>query len=392
MDQQQPLKILTLDGGGLQALATLSSLNAVCRAIAKQNGADRPPAPHEWFDIIGGVGTGGWIALLLGRYRLDLATCTAIYMEIATKTDIHRSKSSSRKNRPFKLNQDRLMTVVEETLERYGLDPALMPREGGTLELEGRLAGSRCKYAFATGVVPRGERDAPRYALFRSYHVDENPNEQLMKSPSPENCQVPEVFCATGAAKFFLTPYKIGDTVFFDETFPQSHPISSLALDEALRIYGRNVEISVLLNIGPGIPADKDCEELDLMSLGPISRLTRKFSWPLGRRLSLKQPLLFAEGGLEAMQKNLNLTSPSETALRLESQRREDIRARFKRMYGTPGADKYHHIGPAYSSERASLNDVHAINLPQSELADQKQRSRIAAEDIVKQVWVGAAA
>jgi hypothetical protein len=47
------------DGGGLQALAALSSLNAVCRAIADQNGADRPPKPDELFDIIGGVGTGG---------------------------------------------------------------------------------------------------------------------------------------------------------------------------------------------------------------------------------------------------------------------------------------------------------------------------------------------
>ncbi|KIX92306.1 uncharacterized protein Z520_12052 [Fonsecaea multimorphosa CBS 102226] len=393
MSQQQPLKILTLDGGGLQALATLSSLNAVCRAIANQNGADRPPAPHELFDIIAGVGTGGWIALLLGRYCLDITTCTAFYMEIATKTDINMSQSSSRRNRPFKLDQDRLMTVVEETLQRYGLDPSLMARKGGTSGLGRRPKGSRCKYAFAAGVVPRGEKQAPTYALFRSYDVEGNPKDRLMGSPNPESCQVPEVFCATGAAKFFLKPYKIGDTVFFDEIFPQSHPISSLALDEALRIYGTDVEISVLLNIGPGIPVDKDCEELDLMSLGPISRLTRKFSWPLGRRLSLKQKLPFAEKSLEAAQEDLKLTtSPSETALRLESQRREDIRARLGRMYGTPGADKYHHLGPAYSVERASLNDVHAIRRPQSGSGGLKEQRKIEAENVVRQVWVGAAA
>lgn len=48
------------DGGGLQALSTLSSLNAVCKAIAQQQGTARPPAPHELFDVIAGIGTGGY--------------------------------------------------------------------------------------------------------------------------------------------------------------------------------------------------------------------------------------------------------------------------------------------------------------------------------------------
>lgn len=77
MSEQRPLKVLTLgrlhsrpqcrlfsvlmtvDGGGLQALATLSSLNTVCKEIARQNEATRTPAPHELFDVICGVGTGG---------------------------------------------------------------------------------------------------------------------------------------------------------------------------------------------------------------------------------------------------------------------------------------------------------------------------------------------
>ncbi|EXJ67176.1 uncharacterized protein A1O5_09823 [Cladophialophora psammophila CBS 110553] len=301
-------------------------------------------------------------------------------------------QSPSRRNRPFKLNQSRLLAVVGETLQRYGLDPALLPREGGTTE--GSDKNSRCKYSFATGVVQcrENKNKHPTYALFRSYRVQENQKGRLLEGPNSEGCRVPEVFCAAGAAKFFLTPYKIGNTVFYDEIFPQSHPISSLALDEALRLYGEDLEISVLLNIGPGIPADKDCEELDLMSLGPISRLARKFSWPLGRRLSLRQKLLFVEEDDETTQRGSKLTSPSETALKLESQRREDVRARLQRMYGAPGADKYHHLGPAYSSARASLNDVQAIRLPQSGLSDMKEQSKAEAEGIVRQVWVGAAA
>lgn len=47
------------DGGGLQALITLSILNDICKAIGKNSGTERVPAPYELFDIIGGIGTGG---------------------------------------------------------------------------------------------------------------------------------------------------------------------------------------------------------------------------------------------------------------------------------------------------------------------------------------------
>ncbi|ETI29488.1 hypothetical protein G647_01941 [Cladophialophora carrionii CBS 160.54] len=394
MNTSRPLKILTLDGGGLQALATLSSLNAVCRAIAKQHGADRPPAPHELFDIIAGVGTGGWIALLLGRYRLDIATCTAIYMELATKVDPDPDNAyPATRKRLFKLDQDRLIKVVEEVLQRYGLDTALL--RGENCSTEGRPKFNRCKYAyvlFAAAVVPYEDNQSATYELFRSYHATEFQTDLVLHGPEPADCRMPEVFAATGAAKFFLNPYKIGNTTFFDETFPQSHPISSVALDEAKCLYGREVEISILLNIGPGIPADKDCQELDLMALDPISRLVRRFSWTSGRRLSLRQKLLSIGMPQPTIEKGPGLTSPSEKALRLEGRRREDIRATLEETYGPSGAERYHHLGPAYSAEQASLNDVHALRLPRGDFDDLKKQSIAEAEGMVRKVWFNAAA
>ena len=86
-----------------------------------------------------------WIALLLGRYRLDIGTCTAIYMELATKVDVEiRSSSPSKWNRNFKLDQNQLLKVVEEVLERYDLDPALLCEPRSEPEREEQ---SRCKYA-----------------------------------------------------------------------------------------------------------------------------------------------------------------------------------------------------------------------------------------------------
>jgi len=383
------LKILTLDGGGLQALATLSSINAVSQAIARQNGVARLPAPHELFDVIGGVGTGGWIALLLGRYRLDIATSMAIYMEIARTVDCEsRTAGWQRRNRPFKLDVNRLTAVVEETLRRYDLDPALLREDEATTRPAD--SSSRCKFAFAAGIVQRPNNQKSRYELFRAYRPEQTQTAGMLPGPAPDKCGIAQVFAAIGAAKFFLKPYKLGNTVFFDETFPQSHPITSMALDEVFCLYGRDVEISVLLNIGPGIPSETDCKELDMMSISAMARLTRKFSFGRRRQLSLKQKRLSeTESKDELAQPCSKLTSPSETALRMECQRRVDIRARLKELYGESGPDKYHHLGPDYSVEKASLNDVHAIRLP---AARSMQESAVKVEGAVSQYWVNARA
>ena len=37
------------------------------------------PKPCEYFDLIAGTGTGGLIAIMLGRLRLDLETCKEVY-------------------------------------------------------------------------------------------------------------------------------------------------------------------------------------------------------------------------------------------------------------------------------------------------------------------------
>lgn len=67
-----------------------------------------------------------WIALLLGRCQLDVATCMAVYMDIVRGVNFATATANmSRKRRPSRLDQDRLTRVIEEVLERYNLDPSL---------------------------------------------------------------------------------------------------------------------------------------------------------------------------------------------------------------------------------------------------------------------------
>jgi hypothetical protein len=327
-------------------------------------------------------------------------------MELATKVDPDTDIAyPATRKQLYKLDQDQLIKVAEEVLQRYGLDPTLL--RGEDAAVEGRPTSDRCKYAyvwfqnvstdsdsirFAAGVVCGEDNQSSTYELFRSYHTTEYQTDLVLQGPEPADCRMPEVFAATGAAKFFLKPYKIGNTTFFDETFPQSHPISSVALGEAKRLYGQEVEISILLNIGPGIPADKDCQELDLMSLDPISRLVRRFSWPSARRLSLRQKLLSIGISQQTFEKGSEPASPSEKALRLEGRRREDIKATLEDTFGPSGPERYHHLGPAYSAEQASLNDVHALRAPGADFEDLKKQSIAEAEGMVRKAWIDAAA
>jgi patatin-like phospholipase/acyl hydrolase len=71
-----PLRILSLDGGGVRGISSLYILRAVMDQIARENNTEDPDAPElfprpcEYFDLICGTSTGGLIALMLGRLRM----------------------------------------------------------------------------------------------------------------------------------------------------------------------------------------------------------------------------------------------------------------------------------------------------------------------------------
>jgi patatin-like phospholipase/acyl hydrolase len=59
-------RILSLDGGGVRGLSSLLILRDIMEDIEHRTEADETPKPCEYFDLIGGTGTGGLIAIMLG--------------------------------------------------------------------------------------------------------------------------------------------------------------------------------------------------------------------------------------------------------------------------------------------------------------------------------------
>ncbi|KAI8188958.1 Vegetative incompatibility protein HET-E-1 [Colletotrichum sp. SAR 10_65] len=77
MDENRPIRLLSLDGGGIRGVSSILVLKEVMRQV----NIDRKPEDHlqPWqvFDLIGGTSTGGIIALMLGCLRIFVATVRA---------------------------------------------------------------------------------------------------------------------------------------------------------------------------------------------------------------------------------------------------------------------------------------------------------------------------
>ena len=85
-----PLRILTLDGGGVRGYSIFIILQELMhRAFVETEGRapkrHEIPKPCDQFDLIAGTGTGGLIAIMLGRLRLDIDTCKEVYTRMTRR-------------------------------------------------------------------------------------------------------------------------------------------------------------------------------------------------------------------------------------------------------------------------------------------------------------------
>lgn len=59
------LRLLALDGGGVRGLSALIILERLMETIDPET----PPKPCDYFDMIGGTSTGGWVVVIFADYR-----------------------------------------------------------------------------------------------------------------------------------------------------------------------------------------------------------------------------------------------------------------------------------------------------------------------------------
>ncbi|KIW16917.1 hypothetical protein PV08_04107 [Exophiala spinifera] len=296
-----PLRILSLDGGGVRGYSMLVILQELMHRVYVESEGKPPsreatPKPCDYFDLIVGTGTGGLIAIMLGRLRLDLETCMSVYVRM-TKRVFETDKTIAGipyKHTLFKASK------LEEAIRECVRDHTVFEDEGndGTAE-GGREFGDLSSPISTAGAIPprrsmsirsnnsmsmsspSGVRNSIISPTFNGWG---NPNASLYdgrenrtktavtavfkdtpkngssvllrsydsrKEPPPEvNCtiwQAGRATCATGLA---FKPIQIGQSVFIDDGAGQYNPAVT-ALDETLSEWPAR-EIGVFVSVGTG--------------------------------------------------------------------------------------------------------------------------------------------
>ncbi|KAF8600373.1 FabD/lysophospholipase-like protein [Ceratobasidium sp. AG-I] len=83
--QGKGIRLLEFDGGWINVLSALIIVSEIMHRLQDILRLSEPPLPCDMFDLICGTGTGGLVAILLGRLRLPISTAIECYVEILRK-------------------------------------------------------------------------------------------------------------------------------------------------------------------------------------------------------------------------------------------------------------------------------------------------------------------
>ncbi|PGH14786.1 hypothetical protein AJ79_02802 [Helicocarpus griseus UAMH5409] len=297
-----PLRVLSLDGGGVRGYSMLILLQELMhRTYVECEGAaparDQIPKPCEHFDLIAGTGTGGLIALMLGRLRLDLETCKDMYVRMTrrvfeTDKTIAGIPYRSTLFKASKLEEAIRQCVREHTVfESEGNDGTPLPRRPVYLTsspqrpqssngLQRRISRSSVSTTSPNPSSPTSSRssvingaiwgnpeaklydnreDRTKTAVTAVYKgTPKNGNATFLRSydsrkePPPEfNCTIWQAGRATSATGLAFKPIQIGQHVFIDEGAGKYNPAPQV-LDEAAVNEWPGREVGIFVSVGTG--------------------------------------------------------------------------------------------------------------------------------------------
>ncbi|KAK0616044.1 acyl transferase/acyl hydrolase/lysophospholipase [Bombardia bombarda] len=292
-----PLRILSLDGGGVRGYSMFLIIQELMHRTFVEIEGRAPrrteiPKPCEHFDLIIGTGTGGLIALMLGRMRLDLETCKELYVRMtrmvfetdktiagipyrstlfkATKLEeaikeavrehtvsetegndgvesgsVNRNSVASRSSAANPRRHQSNASVVSfsaRSPSAQNTRPMFSSRGGNP---NARLYDEReNRTKIAVTAIYRGTQKGGKPALLRSY--------DSRREPAPEfDCKIWEAGRATCAIGLAFKPIQIGQSVFHDDGAGHFNP-SITALDEAVVNEWPGREVGVFVSVGTG--------------------------------------------------------------------------------------------------------------------------------------------
>ncbi|KAJ7479577.1 acyl transferase/acyl hydrolase/lysophospholipase, partial [Mycena latifolia] len=219
--REKGVRVLSLDGGGVGALSQVLILDRVMYRIKNKLGLDTTPAPCEYFELIGGSGTGGIIALMLGRLRMSIVDTISAYEKLHPQTKIGFGEEF----RASKFEEVLKDIFKQEEMKDHG--PSVC-----------KTFVCAMNEMNMNGAIPE---------LFRSYDTSDEP---------ASDCMIWEAARATSAMPGLFKPMEIrlGGTSqrYIDGGVGHNNP-TSLVLAEAEEVYPSQ-PVVLVVSIGGGHP------------------------------------------------------------------------------------------------------------------------------------------
>jgi len=124
MSTETPLRLLSIDGGGVRGVVPLR----IIRSISEATGGKQP---HELYDLICGTNTGGILAYLLGVLKLSLDDCEELYKKLGEEVfDISwHAKLVNGVSEKAKFSGEKMEKLIQEELQKRGYSPDLKMNE-----------------------------------------------------------------------------------------------------------------------------------------------------------------------------------------------------------------------------------------------------------------------
>lgn len=227
------LKLLSLDAGGSRAISQLMILKHIIEQAdnePKDDVVHKERKPCEIFDLIGGVGTGGLIAILLVIFKMSTSEALEEFADISIKVfkDVHPDP---------RMQTRKLKRVVQDIFDRYDIDPERKLISEGD-------ATQHCKL-----IVPVMYKDNIGATCVLS-------NFSNRREPST-NLTVAEAMLTTMATTPIFDPVKISKDFstfeYISGDLGLSNPVREV-IASAHRAFGDETTVACLLSIGCGNP------------------------------------------------------------------------------------------------------------------------------------------
>ncbi|KIM22393.1 hypothetical protein M408DRAFT_332952 [Serendipita vermifera MAFF 305830] len=248
-EDKKAIRILSFDNGGPGTFSQLLIVKEYMSRIAHDSEADECDIhPADYFDLMGGVGFGGFAALLLGYLGLDVDKALETLLNIATAIP----STSSDDQTTLEENTKSLLKVVSEAMKECGIAVDVKMYDKS-------VSPPKCKVAMYAATIA----NLSHPVTFRTY----------ARRGLNTNLTIVNAICSTLASPSIFAPVIVRNgprqQKYVGGVHGANNPTREL-LKEAGSIFGEDACIAQILSIGAGRPR---VSHLDHATLAGVNRV-----------------------------------------------------------------------------------------------------------------------